>query len=61
MTDSGIRWIQRFHNFQIALTQLNDAVLLSKERELSLLEKQGLIQAFEYTHELAWKVMKDFF
>ena len=61
MTDSGIRWIQRFHNFQIALAQLNDAVLLSKERELSLLEKQGLIQAFEYTHELAWKVMKDFF
>ena len=61
MTDSGIRWIQRFHNFQLALAQLNDAVLLSKERELSLLEKQGLIQAFEYTHELAWKVMKDFF
>ncbi|MGA0770019.1 MAG: nucleotidyltransferase substrate binding protein, partial [bacterium] len=56
MTDSGIRWIQRFHNFQLALAQLNDAVLLSKERELSLLEKQGLIQAFEYTHELAWKV-----
>ena len=61
MTDSGIRWIQRFHNFQLVLAQLNDAVLLSKERELSLLEKQGLIQAFEYTHELAWKVMKDFF
>ena len=39
MTDSGIRWIQRFHNFQLALAQLNDAVLLSKERELSLLEK----------------------
>ena len=27
---------------------------------LSLLEKQGLIQAFEYTHELAWKTLKDF-
>jgi len=38
MTDSGIRWIQRFHNFQIALTQLNDAVLLSKEREPSIKE-----------------------
>ena len=48
MTDSGIRWIQRFNNFKLALAQLNDAVLLSKERELSLLEKQGLIQAFEY-------------
>ena len=38
MTDSGIRWIQRFHNFQLALSQLNDAVLLSKERELSIKE-----------------------
>lgn len=33
---------------------------MSQKRELSLLEKQGLIQAFEYTHELAWNVMKDF-
>ena len=61
MTDPGIRWIQRFNNFKLAFTQLNDAVLLNKERELSLLEKQGLIQAFKYTHELAWNVMKDFF
>ena len=61
MTDSGIRWIQRFNNFKLAFTQLHDAVMLSKDRELSLLEKQGLIQAFEYTHELAWNVMKDFF
>jgi len=33
---------------------------LFKERPLSDLEKQGLIQAFEFTHELAWNVMKDF-
>jgi len=31
-----------------------------EERELSILEKQGFIQAFEYTHELAWKTLKDF-
>ena len=61
MTDSGIRWIQRFNNFKLAFTQLNDAVMLSKDLELSLLEKQGLIQAFEYTHELAWNGMKDVF
>jgi len=34
--------------------------LLSKERELSLLEKQGLIQAFEFIHELAWNLLKDY-
>ncbi|WP_047265405.1 nucleotidyltransferase substrate binding protein [Marinitoga sp. 1155] len=56
-----IRWIQRFKNFKKVFNQLSNAVKLSKERELSILEKQGLIQSFEYTHELAWKTLKDFF
>ena len=55
-----IRWQQRFQNYQKALAQLQNAVTLARERPLSLLEKQGLIQAFEYTHELAWKTLKDF-
>ncbi len=55
-----IRWIQRFANYKKAFAQLKEAVELSEERELSNLEKQGLIQAFEYTHELAWKSLKDF-
>lgn len=33
---------------------------LAAQRELSKLEAQGLIQAFEYTHELAWNTLKDF-
>lgn len=40
--------------------QLKNAVELSKLRPLSLLEKQGVIQAFEFTHELAWNVLKDY-
>ncbi|MDQ1297767.1 MAG: hypothetical protein QG558_305 [Campylobacterota bacterium] len=55
-----IRWKQRFSNYTNAFEQLQEAVQLSQERGLSMLEKQGLIQAFEYTHELAWNVMKDF-
>jgi len=55
-----IRWMQRFNNYKKALKQLQDAVELMGERELSILEKQGFIQAFEYTHELAWKTLKDF-
>jgi nucleotidyltransferase substrate binding protein (TIGR01987 family) len=57
---ADIRWHQRFSNYQRALGQLSDAVALSETRALSELEKQGLIQAFEYTHELAWNCLKDF-
>jgi len=55
-----VRWQQRLNNLNSALQQLDDAVNLAKKRELSLLEQQGLIQAFEFTHELAWNVMKDY-
>ncbi len=55
-----IRWQQRFTNYLSALTALTEAVDLSRQRALSNLEQQGLIQAFEFTHELAWKVLKDY-
>jgi len=58
--NNDIRWIQRFSNYKKGLRQLTAAVKLSTERELSLLEKQGLIQAFEFTHELAWNLLKDY-
>lgn len=61
MTSPDIRWKQRLSNFKQALSQLSSAVSLSHTRELSDLEKQGLIQTFEFTHELAWNVMKDYF
>lgn len=55
-----IRWKQRFQNFTRALARLGDAVELATERDLSDLEEQGLIQAFEFTHELAWNTLKDY-
>ncbi|GAA5221035.1 nucleotidyltransferase substrate binding protein [Membranihabitans marinus] len=57
----NIRWQQRLSNYKKALGTLDEAVALDRERGLSKLEKQGIIQAFEFTHELAWKVMQDFF
>ena len=56
-----IRWEQRLSHFNLALNQLESAVNLAKQRALSNLEKQGLIKAFEFTHELAWNVLKDYF
>lgn len=56
-----IRWIQRFDNFQRSMKQLDNAMALLEERDLSELEMQGMIQAFEYNYELAWNVIKDFY
>ncbi len=52
-----IRWRQRFSNYQKALAQLTRFI---QQGQLNELEEQGLIQCFEYTHELAWKTLKDF-
>jgi nucleotidyltransferase substrate binding protein (TIGR01987 family) len=60
MNTQDIRWQQRFDNFNRALEQLTQAVELSRQRPLSDLEKQGVIQGFEIVHELAWNVLKDF-
>lgn len=56
--NQDIRWKQRFSNFSRALSLLREAM----EQDLSSLkqlEKEGIIQRFEYTFELAWKVLKD--
>lgn len=59
--NKDIRWVQRLDNFQSAFKQFTSAIELSKSRNLSELEKIGLIQAFEFTHEFAWNTLKDYF
>lgn len=74
--NQDIRWHQRFSNYLKALLKLeqaieylnnvlNDDELNRKNSEdseyvLDEIIKEGLIQRFEYTHELAWNVMKDY-
>src|SRR5690606_31893752 len=60
MANEDIRWIQRFNNYRRALARLGEAVALTKERDLSELEQQGLIQGFEFTFDLAWKTLQDY-
>ncbi len=58
---SDVRWKQRLIHYQKALGQFKENVLLYRSRPLNNIEKQGLIKSFEFTHELAWNVIKDFF
>lgn len=60
MPNPDIRWRQRAQNFRKAFARLSNATALAQQRELSELEEQGLIQSFEFTHELAWNTLKDF-
>lgn len=56
--EPDIRWKQRFSNYEKALKQLTEFI---EKGNLNKFEEQGLIQAFEYTFELAWNVIKDYF
>ena len=60
MTTPDIRWTQRLVNFRRALATLQRAIGLAQSRPLSELEELGLIQAFEFTHELSWLLIRDF-
>ena len=60
MAASDVRWLQRLENYGRALATLQRALDTARNRPLSELEEQGLIQAFEFTHELSWLLLKDY-
>ncbi|MCP9795671.1 nucleotidyltransferase substrate binding protein [Synechococcus lacustris] len=60
MTNRDVRWLQRLENYCRALAALQRAIAIANQRALSELEEQGLIQAFEFTHELSWLLLKDY-
>ena len=57
--DQDVRWRQRCSNFERAVILLREP-LARPLSDLSSLEKEGTIQRFEMTTELAWKTLKDY-
>ncbi|MCI0495847.1 nucleotidyltransferase substrate binding protein [candidate division KSB1 bacterium] len=58
MSQHDIRWMQRFNSYSKALELLTKFI---EKGDLNELEKQGMIQGFEYTYELAWNTLKYYF
>ncbi len=56
-TSYDVRWKQRFANFEKAFIFLDNALHI---KQPSALEEAGIVQAFEFTFELAWKTLKDY-
>ena len=52
-----IRWEQRFRNFDKAFQFLKKSLEIEKP---SKIEQAGIVQAYEFTFELAWKTLKDY-
>ena len=57
--NNEIRWQERFENFKKAYKNFSDIAVMDVGR-LSDLEKEGFVQRFEYTYDLAWKTLKDY-
>jgi nucleotidyltransferase substrate binding protein (TIGR01987 family) len=60
MENNTPRWLYRFDNFKRAFLLLQEGMEIKRTKELSPLEREGIIQRFEYTWELSWKTLKDY-
>jgi nucleotidyltransferase substrate binding protein (TIGR01987 family) len=58
--NNGIRWKQRFENFEKAFQTFCRTIVHFESNKNDEIAQMALVQAFEFTYELAWKTMKDY-
>ena len=58
--DNTPRWIERYEKYSRALARLTEVVDESQKRQLNSFEQDSVVMRFEFTHELAWKLMKSY-
>ncbi|MBX2917422.1 MAG: HI0074 family nucleotidyltransferase substrate-binding subunit [Cyclobacteriaceae bacterium] len=57
MDNNDIRWLQRFSNFEKAFLRFKECLQVEDPNEL---ERNGIVQRFEFTLEAGWKTLKDY-
>ena len=57
MEDKQPRWIERLSVFRNAIVRMAEVIAITKQRPLNQFERDSLIKRFEFTYEMAWKLM----
>ena len=59
-SDNLPQWVERLSVFSQALAKLTDVIELSKHHTLNDYERDSLVKRFEFTYEMAWKLMMSY-
>ena len=60
MNEISHKWLERLVTFKNAIGRLAEVIDLSNQRKLNQFECDSLIKRFEFSFEMAWKLMMSY-